>query len=293
MTISPPREKGPPLNALRAFEAAARHGGFSDAAEELCVTPGAVAQQIKLLEAWVGAPLFDRHAQGVTLTSLGADVMPEFVAAFDRLGEAVQALRAQAAPDEIKIAALPSIAQLWLSPRLPAVRSHAKDFTISISALENPPNLKREQFDLSIFFADQVEGNMIEVCEDMIFPVCSPSLATQLHYPTDLVNVICLHDTTWSQDWNLWIKAASPDKTFDTRGPVFSLYSLALEEAKNGAGVLIGHEPLVRSYLEAGTLVAPFGTAVTLNSKLVISSARPLIPNTPMERIVTMLSNEI
>ena len=120
MTVSPPRPKGPPLNALRAFEAAARRGSFSAAADELCVTPGAVAQQVKSLEAWAGARLFLRHAQGVELTALGLDVLPGFVAAFDRLGEAAQALRSQAAPDTIGIAALPSIAQLWLSPRLPA-----------------------------------------------------------------------------------------------------------------------------------------------------------------------------
>ena len=90
MAVSSPRPKGPPLNALRAFEAAARLGSFSAAGHELCVTPGAVAQHIKSVEAWAGGRLFVRRAQGVALTALGAGILPAFVTAFDHLGEAVQ-----------------------------------------------------------------------------------------------------------------------------------------------------------------------------------------------------------
>ena len=87
MSISPPRARGPSLNAMRAFEAAARHGSFTVAANELCVTPGAVAQQVKSLEAWCGARLFKRQAHGISLTPLGAAVLPVFVNAFDGLGD--------------------------------------------------------------------------------------------------------------------------------------------------------------------------------------------------------------
>lgn len=93
MAISPPRPKGPPLNALRAFEAAARLGGFAAAADELCVTSGAIAQHIKSLESWAGADLFERRSQGVRLTALGSAVAAQFSAAFDGLGEAVHSLR--------------------------------------------------------------------------------------------------------------------------------------------------------------------------------------------------------
>ena len=108
--LEPVRPKGPPLNALRAFESAARLGGFAAAASELCVTPGAITQHIKTLEAWVGAPLFKRHSKGVVLTTLGESTFNEFVQAFDQLGSAVQNLRSRAAPDTVRIAALPSIA---------------------------------------------------------------------------------------------------------------------------------------------------------------------------------------
>ena len=111
MSISPPRPKGPPLNALRSFEAAARHGSFTVAAAELCVTPGAVAQQVKSLEAWSSAKLFKRKAHGIELTALGSSLLPEFAQAFDGLGAAIQSLRSQAMPEQIRIAALPSVAQ--------------------------------------------------------------------------------------------------------------------------------------------------------------------------------------
>lgn len=123
------------MNALRAFEAAARLGGFLSAAEELCVTPGAVSQQIKTLELWTGASLFRRRSQGVELTDLGRDVAADFSAAFDAMGMATRALQNGAGRGKISIATLPSVAQLWLSPRLPTLRAAFPEIEISISAM--------------------------------------------------------------------------------------------------------------------------------------------------------------
>jgi len=290
MAIGSPRPKGPPLNALRAFEAAARRGSFSAASEELCVTPGAVAQHIKSVEAWAGGRLFIRHAQGVELTALGGSILPAFTTAFDRLGEAVQLLRARADPNQVRIAALPSVAQLWLSPRLPAIRSAAKGIAVSITAMESPPNLKRELFDLSLFF-EVLPGDpeAMELCRDVIFPVCAPAAAARLEHPSDLSSATCLHDAAWSGDWGRWVGVAGPDDTIDTRGPVYSLYSLALEEAKNGAGVLIGHEPLVRAELASGALVAPFLTRVETGRRLAIATAQSTGASPVIDKIVAAL----
>ena len=123
MTLSPPRPPAIPLTALRAFEAAARHESFPRAAEELGVTPGAIAQQIKKLEGWLGVQLFGRHAQGVSLTPEAARALPALTQGFDTLGQAVQGLRQGAATTTVRIAALPAVAQLWLSPRLSALRA--------------------------------------------------------------------------------------------------------------------------------------------------------------------------
>lgn len=290
MSISPPRPKGPPLNALRAFEAAARLGGFAAAAEELCVTLGAVAQHVKTLEQWTSAALFERRSQGVRLTPLGESVAGAFDNAFDSLGEAVQALRAEAAPRLVHIAALPSVAQLWLSPKLPEIRSAAPDVTISVTALEHQPNMLREPFDFCIFFEDgPSEPGAINIDQDVIFPVCAPSLLARLQSPADLQNVPCLHDSTWSNDWSSWLESAQPGEHIDTRGPVFSLYSLAVEEAKNGAGVLIGHELLVRTHLDTGALVAPFAPRVSLDRRLTIAFTPSATTNDVLNPIIEAL----
>lgn len=276
MNSAPHRPKGPPLNALRAFEAAARLGGFASAADELCVTPGAVSQHVKALEEWAGAHLFERHSQGVTLTSLGESISSEFSTAFDRIGDAVQTLRSHAAPEKIQIAALPSIAQLWLSPRLPDIRRAAPAALISVTTMERRPNFRREPFDLSIFFEERpTPPGTIKICDEMIYPVCAPALASRLASPRDLEKMTFLHDAAWSSDWGLWLEAALPNANLDTSGPVFSLYSLAVDEAKNGAGVLIGHEPLVRASLVSGDLVAPFEKRISINRELSLTLADP------------------
>ena len=291
MTIATPRTKGPALNALRAFEAAARQGSFSAAAEELSVTPGAVAQHVKAVEAWAGGALFLRHPQGVALTGLGESLLPAFTEAFDRLGEAVHLLRTRATPNQLRIAALPSIALLWLSPRLPALRSTAKEATISITAMDQRPNYKREHFDLGIFFEEPpLAAGAQEICRDVVFPVCRADIAAQLGDPSDLAGVTCLHDAMWQDDWPLWLARACPERHIDIRGPVFSLYSLALEEAKNGAGVVMGHAPLIQAELRSGQLVAPFATTVESGRFLTATRVRAPGENLLIDNLIDRLT---
>ena len=271
MSIATHRPKGPPLNALRAFETAARCGSFTAAAEELCVTPGAIAQHIKTLESWAGADLFERKSHGVELTALGRDILPGFTQAFDGLAEAVLSLRTRAQPDQIRIAALPSVAQLWLSPRLPGIRTKYPDLAISVFASEQPPNLKREQFDLCFFYQDEpLDSDCRRIEVDAIFPVCAPQLAQRLEKPEDLSTVACLHDVTWNEDWKKWAQGIAPKTELHTVGPSFSLYSLMLEEARNGAGVMIGHGALVQDHLDRGELVRVFDDEVSLERSLTV-----------------------
>ena len=286
MPVAPPKPRFLPLNALRAFEAAARLRSFVSAAEELGVTAGAVAAHIKSLEAEIGRPLFNRQARGVGLTSLAEQVLPDFVAAFDALGAAAQRLRTEALP-HVHIAALPSIAQLWLSPRLPALRSSAPDIAISITAMERPPNLKRVPFDLSIFYRPPGQGHAL--AEDIIFPVCAPSLAAGLREPADLLSATCLTDATWADDWTTWMKRAAPGLAITPRGPLFSLYALAVTEAINGAGVLMGHEALISHELAAGRLVAPFATRVGLPRRLSIARIGTSRARDAVSRVVALL----
>jgi LysR family glycine cleavage system transcriptional activator len=156
LEIDRPRSNGPHLNALRAFEAAARHQSFVAAAEELHVTPGAVSQHVKTLEAWAETKLFDRHAHGVTLTDAGQTLLPIFVTAFDGLAFAIRALRSLQPVAKVHIATFPSIAQLWLPKRLNAVRDQVSSIQTSVTTLEAPPNLCRELFDIAILSENPV-----------------------------------------------------------------------------------------------------------------------------------------
>ncbi|MEO9461148.1 LysR family transcriptional regulator [Shimia sp.] len=286
MAIAPPRPKGPPLTALRAFEAAARLGGFSRAAEELCVTPGAIAQQVKALEDWCGAALFDRQAQGVDLSRVGAEVLPGLTHAFDALGAAVGDLRQAAAPGRVHIAALPSIAQLWVSPRMPALRAALPGLQLSVTALETPPNLMRDPFDLTVFYG---AGDGVRIAQDEIFPVCAPDVAERLRDIGDLADVPCLSDAVWQEDWARWLSACGCD--LRVKGPVYSLYALAVEEAVHGAGVLMGHGALIERHLASGALVAPFHTRARLPRWLELRHKGGAVAP-PLQALIGLLSGE-
>ena len=291
MSVSPPRPKGPPLNALRAFEAAARLGGFANASEELGVTPGAVSQHVKALEDWVGVALFERRSQGVTLTDVGEDLAPEFVKAFDKMGDAVRQMRARAECRTFHVAALPSIAQLWLSPRLPDIRKAMPQIALSVSATETPPNLRREMFDLSVFFrTPEGHGREVVLAPDIIYPVCSPDLAKSITSLDDLATQTLLHDALWPTDWVVWSEGAGVNLQGLDRGPRFSLYSVALEEAKHGAGVLMGHHALVHGPLSRGELVAPFDMPIRTGKSLILETAvRPRLGD-DLDQIVRLLA---
>lgn len=284
MPVAPPPLTRLPLNALRAFEAAARTGAFTLAAAELGVSPGAVTAHVKALEARLRAPLFERQAKGVRLTALGLAAATDLTGAFDALAAAEARLRALALPREVHIATLPAIAQLWLSPRLPALRAAAPEISVSITALECPPNLKRSLNDLSLFPAET--GGRL-VAEDELFPVCTPAFAARLSRVEDLARVPCLSDSAWSGDWEAWLHAVGARVA--VRGPVFSLYALAVEEAVNGAGVLMGHGPLVAAHLERGALVAAFPQRVRLKAGFRLWASRPIERGSAVARVADFL----
>lgn len=289
MSVAPPLPRLPSLNALRAFEASARLGGFAQAAEELQVTPGAVAAQIKGLELEIGAALFERHPRGVRLTPLGERALPAFVQVFDGLGQAVKDMKRDAAPGKVHIAALPALAELWLAPKLPAIREKLRTVDISITAMEAPPNLKRVPFDLCLFYADPESAGKTPVTRDALVPVCTPAIAKTLKEPEDLAETVCLTDTAWAGDWKLWADQALPGRHFVPRGPVFSLYSLAVREALNGAGVLMAHRSLVEAHLCSGALVAPFPVSVPLRETISLWSLPGGRRSDTVERVATAL----
>ena len=213
----------------------------------------------------------------------------------DKLGEAVQAMPTATVPHQVRIAALPSLAQLWLSPRLPAIRKEFPLLVVSVTATEQPPNLRREPFDLSLFYVDEnsVPHQSVKIADDVIYPVCAPALARRLETVSDLAGATFLHYASWPDDWRHWLAHSAPDLPVDTDGPSFSLYALAVEEAVNGAGLLIGHDALVRRQLDAGRLVPLFDSRATLGRKLVLESAHPSGANSLLDAVVTALKETV
>lgn len=270
MAVRPPRQRLPSLNALRAFETAARQCSFTKAADELGVTPGAVTQQIRQLEAWLGFPVFRRMAQGVEPTEAAQELLPRFTKSFDLLAQATHGLRERHEARAFVIAALPSIAQLWLTPRLPALQQ-ALGVAVSVSAMESQPD-RSQRHDLAIFYRPDAPGTMQLRQPDALLPVCSPALAERLARPADLAGATLLHDSVWDRDWSRWLNAAGLDLG-GRRGPSFSLYSLALEAALAGSGVLMGRWSLVSRHLEDGRLVAPFDIALPIDERLTFTPA--------------------
>ncbi|MGO4174320.1 LysR substrate-binding domain-containing protein [Bosea sp. TAF32] len=274
MPVKPPRPRLPSLNALRAFEAAARLESFTRAADELAVTAGAVTQQIRQLEATLGFPVFRRLAQGVALTDAAREALPRLTRGFDMLGQAVQTLREAEPHRPLAIAALPCLAQLWLSPRLPALQQAFPDLQISLSAMEEPPDPRREPYDLALFYCESTEPGALQLGDDAILPVCAPALAARIKSAADLARQTLLHDTVWRGDWARWLAFALPEALIDPgRGPAFSLYSLALDACLSGSGVLMGRVSLVAPHLASGRLAAPFPRAMPAMDRLTLTPA--------------------
>lgn len=292
MAVQPPRPRMPPLNALRAFEAAARTGGFATAAAELNVTPAAVASHVKALEAWLGCALFVRKPQGVRLSERGEAALPGLITAFDALGEAVRGLNQAAQPGQLTIAALPAVASFWLAPMLAAMREAFPDLCVSITATETPPNLRREPYDLALFFlsGDPLAPGETPLRADRLTPVCSPSIAPGAGEDPAvwLRRQTLLHDTAWASDWEIWLRASGVQGGSELPGARFSLYSLAVQATWEGAGVLIGHEALVAPSISRGELVAPFEFWAETDRRL--SALSPERPSPLIKRLIDWLA---
>ena len=198
------------------------------------------------------------------LTAIGESVREDFIRAFDGFGEAVLKLRQQASPFRVHIATSLALAQLWLAPRLGSIRQGLEGIDISVTTLENPPDLKRGPFDLCLFYVADPEPHQIRLCEEEIFPVCTPVLAQKVRSPNDLADVTCIADVVWT-DWKIWAAAAIPGRAAPLgTGPGFPLHAIAVQEALRGLGVLMGRKSLVQPYLASGALVRPMEGSVPL-----------------------------
>ncbi len=258
----------PPLNALRAFEAAARHLSFTKAAEELHVTPGAVSQQVKALEEYLGTTLFQRLNRALTLTEEAEACLPALREGFAKLAEATAMLTAHEAQNRLTVSAAPSFASKWLVPRLGQFQQHHPDIDIWVSADMELVDFARDGVDLAIRYGGgDYPGMWVEkLLTESVFPVCSPDLLSgpdALNTPADLARVTLLHDNSPEHDescpdWPMWLKAANVSGVDGSRGLRFNQSSLVLEAAIGGRGVALAKSTLAAADLAAGRLARPF-----------------------------------
>ncbi len=263
----------PSLNALRAFEAAARLGSINAAAQELAVTPGAISHQIKLLEADLEMPLLVRAGRGVAVSAEARLGQAQLTQAFRDLAGAVGTIRRASQRPGLVISVLPSFASTWLLPRLDRYWALAPEVDVRIETKWGLTDFERDSVDLAIRFgAGGYEGTFnSQLLSEDYFPVCSPALLSgprALKAPADLARFVLLHVDAdylggdWPT-WRMWLRAAGAEDAVDwQRGPRFGVSDLALKAARDGQGVALGSSVLAADDLMRGRLVRPFRESV-------------------------------
>tara|TARA_R110000824_G_scaffold118960_14_gene271925 strand:- start:46062 stop:47036 length:975 start_codon:yes stop_codon:yes gene_type:complete len=258
--------KLPPLNALRAFEAAARHGNFSRAAEELHVTHAAVSHQVRALEEEAGVALFHRTGRAVVLTDAGRSLLPILTSAFDEMAEGWALTRGDVG-GPVTVSVEPSFAARWLVMRLGKFnRAHA-DIGLRLIPSSEMTDFERQDVDIGIRYG--LGGWDKLTCERLfeatVYPVCSPALLLAamdqghpIQEPADLVHHNLLHEETVAH-WEAWLEAAGIEGAdWASRGSLFVEASLALQAAAAGQGVALANDPLAMADLSEGRLVRLF-----------------------------------
>lgn len=260
----------PPLSALRAFEAAARHLSLTLAARELNVTAGALSHQIRGLEDFLGVKLFERRVRAIALTAAGKQLYPGLQTGFTQIRDAVASLAANHNPDVLVVSTSPGLTSKWLAPRLYRFGPAYPDVDVRISSSLNNVNFTTDGVDLAVrnMIVDPTPDPALAVetlAAISFIPVCSPRLLKKhgpIRTPRDLGRLPLIHDETLSArgaspEWSEWFKAAGVDDVDLRRGLRFNSADHALDAAGEGAGVLLAHDLLAYDDLRTGRLVIP------------------------------------
>ncbi|WP_115562670.1 LysR family transcriptional regulator AmpR [Xanthomonas arboricola] len=247
-----------PLNALRAFEAAARHQNLTRAAGELCVSQAALSHQIKALEQQLGTSLFHRLPRGVALTDEGAALAPVLGEAFDRIAATLERFADGRYREVLSVGVVGTFATGWLLPRLPAFHAAHPDIELRLSTHNNRVDLAGEGLDLAIRFGDgDWQGQIAQALMEAPFaPVCAPSMARGLRTPADLAQLPLLRSYRLDE-WPQWFRAAGVAEVA-ARGAMFDSSLTLASAAAAGSGVALLPLPMFRQDLDAGRLVCPF-----------------------------------
>lgn len=261
----------PPLTALRAFEAAGRHLSFSQAADELNLTPSAISHQIKHLEAHLGVALFRRMHKRLSLTPAGEIYLQPLTECFDRIETATARVAEGAGSGALNVSLTPTFALRWLVPRLAGFQARHPDLEVRLSMNQALVDFRRDNVDMAIRYGNGNWPGLVAVLvlrEDLV-PVCSPALAAgdhPLQVPDDLRHFTLLHDLYRPDEWRMWLTAAGAPGVDPTRGLKFNSTTLALEAAIEGLGVAIVNPALIERDRKAGRLIVPIDFQLPLAS---------------------------
>jgi LysR family transcriptional regulator of beta-lactamase len=247
-----------PLNALKAFEAAARHLSFTRAAEELVVTQAAVSHQVKGLEARLKVKLFRRSNRGLQLTDEGVALAPTLFEAFGAIDRLFEQFEAGGVREVLTVSAVGTFVVGALLDRLPGFRSAYPLIDLRLLTNNNKVDLVAEGLDYAIRFGDGAwqGAEAVLICHAPLSPLCAPAMAAGLTDPADLVRAPLLRSYR-PQDWPAWFRAAGLDAV-NVRGPLFDSSLIMAQAAMRGEGVALAPPALFRREIEAGQLVQPF-----------------------------------
>src|SRR6185436_17269243 len=263
------RPRLPQLNALKAFEAAARHESFTRAAEELCVTQGAVSHQVKALEAELAIKLFNRERQRLIITEAGKDYLTVVRDALDRIAVGTERLLQRQNAGVLTVSTSPDFAAKWLVHRLGHFAEAHAGIDLRISATLHHVDFAREEVDLAVRHGD---GNWpgldtVRLSSEQLFAVCSPKLLSGRHRlsrPADILKFPLIHMDSRA-DWNNWLQEAGLDEAGVTHGPVLNRASMVIDAAINGQGIALARTTLAAWDLINGRLVRPFPETLRLS----------------------------
>jgi LysR family glycine cleavage system transcriptional activator len=260
----------PPLNALKAFEAAARSESFTRAAEELCVTQGAVSHQVKLLEATLGIKLFNRERQRLVITDAGREYLNVVRDALDRIAAGTERIVQRQNAGALTVSTSPDFAAKWLVYRLGRFAEAYPGIDLRVSATMHHIDFAREDFDVAVRHGDGNWGGLdaVRLCTEELFPVCSPKLMSgrnRITKPSDLLKFPLLHLDDWKA-WSKWFDSAGVGDVKLSRGLALNRASMLIDAAVDGQGVALARTTLAAWDLINGRLAKPFDLGLRLSN---------------------------
>lgn len=265
----------PQLSALRAFEAAARHVSFTRAAEELSVTQGAVSHQVKALESELGIKFFNRERQRLSITEAGQEYLAVVRDALDRIANGTERLVQRQASGRLTVSTSPDFAAKWLVHRLGRFAEVHPDIDLRVSATMHHVDFAREDVDIAVRHGDgHWPGlHVTRLCSEHLFAVCSPTLASKLGQPADVLKLPLLHldDST---AWFAWLDAAGVTGTDAIHGPILNRASMLIDAAVDSQGIALARTTLAAWDLINRRIVRPFPVALPLSKSYWIVSPK-------------------